>query len=234
MLTGPELSRCLLCGSAGFPGTSCNTCLLARPALDDSVVAAKCARCRTPLEILSVGPGTGARIFACFTCRWTFLPPRAWSSLFGGGSSVAAEIETRVPIPTIRVDDALPLMACPACGQQMDRARFAATSASTIDVCRFQHGVWVDAGELAKIVTYQPATSDRAAHRDHPEIAAGIIHANREHLGKVRAASSRAPSLIAISLTFAIGIVAILAGLHFIGRDCRNLDPRVEDPDPSH
>lgn len=228
MLGAPDISRCFLCGSPGFPGTLCDTCIVQRPVFDDTVVAAKCARCTTPLEILTVGPGVGSRIFACGSCRWTFLPARAWSLLFTPDMSVVKEIETRVPMPTIRVTDALPLMKCPACAQPMDRARFAANSANIIDVCRFQHGVWVDAGELRDIVMFTPSKEVDlpVAHRAHHDVAERILQQNRPHLDKVRAQASRVPNVIGILFVFVIGLAAIVAGLHFIGKDCRGLDPR--------
>jgi Zn-finger nucleic acid-binding protein len=228
LLSGLELSRCLLCGSTGFPGTQCDSCIVPRPAFDDAIVAAKCPRCTTPLEIMQVGPGSGAPIFACKGCRWTFLPPRAWS-LALGDARVVAEIEERVPLPSIRVEDALPMMRCPSCSQPMDRARFAATSASVIDVCRYQHGVWVDAGALHKILMYEPSRDEdrRPVHEHRPEIAQDVLRQDLPRLEKVHAATRGVPRTNGLLLVLILGLAFILAGLHYMG-GCRGLDPRPQ------
>lgn len=43
---------------------------------------------------------------------------------------------------------------CSTCGREMDRARFAATSNVVIDVCVVGHGIWLDAGELGRVLAY--------------------------------------------------------------------------------
>jgi Zn-finger nucleic acid-binding protein len=217
---GPELSRCLLCASPGFPGSQCGTCIVARPQFDDSVIAAKCPHCTSPLEILFVGPGYGARIFACMSCRGIFMPARAWSLLFAD-SAVSNEIQTRVPIPSITVAETPPMMNCPACHQAMDRARFAAVSKSAIDVCRFQHGVWVDVGELRRIVAFEPASDDQRppAHRERPEVAEHVYQQERQRLDNIHAQAAKAPNIVMFVLMFSIGIAFLFAGLHFM--DCK-------------
>jgi Zn-finger nucleic acid-binding protein len=191
-----------------------------RPKFDDSVVAAKCPHCTLPLEILFVGPGYGSRIFACMSCRGVFLPARAWSLLFAD-SAVSNEIQTRVPMPTVRVTETPPMNKCPACHQPMDRARFAAVSKSVIDVCRFQHGVWVDAGELRRIVAFEPASDDARppAHHARPDIAQHVYQEERARLDNIHAEAAKAPNIVMITLVFAVGICFLLAGLHFM--DCR-------------
>ncbi len=102
---------------------------------------------------MAIDLGADVHAHACTSCRWTFLPPRAWKRIFEV-PGLASMLETRVPLPTIRVEGILPLMACPTCGNEMDRARFAATSNVVIDACRLLHGVWLDTGEIAKVLAY--------------------------------------------------------------------------------
>lgn len=157
------------------------------------------------------------------------MPARAWSLLFAD-ASLANEIQTRVPMPTIRVAETPPMMKCPSCHEPMDRARFAAVSKSVIDVCRFQHGVWVDASELRRIVTFEPASDDARppAHRERPEIAEHVYQEERQRLESIQAKAAGAPNIVMISLVFALGICFLLAGLHFM--DCRGHEkqPRIE------
>lgn len=191
-----------------------------RPAFDDSVVAAKCPHCALPLEIIFVGQGYGCRIFACMSCRGIFMPSRAWAMLFAD-PAFHGEIQNRVPMPTVRVAETPEMMSCPSCHQPMDRARFAAVSKSVIDVCRFQHGVWVDAGELRRIVSFEPASDDARppAHRERPEVAEHVYQEERARMDNIHAEAAKAPNIVTITLVFAIGIGCLLAGLHFM--DCR-------------
>ena len=47
--------------------------------------------------------------------------------------------------------DLEPAVRCPTCEREMDRIEFAAISRVIIDVCP-EHGVWLDAGELERLI----------------------------------------------------------------------------------
>jgi Zn-finger nucleic acid-binding protein len=52
-------------------------------------------------------------------------------------------------------------MACPVCGQDMEREEYAHTSQVVIDVCAACNGVWLDAGELERLeVFFERAQAD--------------------------------------------------------------------------
>jgi hypothetical protein len=83
--------------------------------------------------------------------------------------------------------------------------------------------VFVDAGELRRIVAFEPASDDARppAHRDRPEIAEHVYQEERKRLENIHAAAARGPNIVTISLVFMIGIFFLFAGLHFV--DCRSL-----------
>lgn len=165
------------------------------------------------------------------SCRWTFLPPRAWKRVFDT-PGLAATIEARVPLPTIRVEGVLPLMACPTCGTEMDRARFAATSNIVIDACRLLHGVWLDAGEIAKVLAY-------AEHKARIGEEAAVREADDEWVRSERAREAerirlamdlqreqgRPPRTGGMQFATALvllvgGLFMVIFGLRLIGASC--------------
>lgn len=47
----------------------------------------------------------------------------------------------------------LPLVSCPICKKEMDRARFDGRSVAVVDICNM-HGLWLDAGETLTVASY--------------------------------------------------------------------------------
>jgi Zn-finger nucleic acid-binding protein len=99
------------------------------------------------------------------------IPPDAWTLLFDRVSAgEPVDIGRFVPLkPGARAPVLLALVACPACGVEMDRGVFGARSAVSIDVCG-NHGVWLDAAELAPIVAqFRRLESGEASDPDDPD-----------------------------------------------------------------
>jgi Zn-finger nucleic acid-binding protein len=126
--------------------------MVERPALEDVRIATRaCPRCGS--ELVAVAIGRGATAHACGDCHGSFLPPLAWSAIFEA-SDVTSTLEAHLPSRAAPPATRLALVRCSVCQQEMERTRFAATSDIVIDTCRFQHGVWLDAGEIDGIVRY--------------------------------------------------------------------------------
>lgn len=225
--------RCLLCGRPGPVGVACAACGLPRPSLvTEEPIRRPCPRCHLPLT--GVELGDGVRVHGCTSCRWTFLPPRAWKRIFEV-PGLAATIEARVPLPTIRVEGLLPLMACPTCGMEMDRARFAATSNIVIDACRLLHGVWIDAGEITKVLAYaehKARIGEEAAVREAEDEWARserMRDAERARLAaQLQLEQSRVPRTSGMS--FVTALVLLLAGLFLVIAGMKMLGPSGCNP----
>lgn len=146
-----EDTNCFLCGSEGTAGSTCQPCLVERPRLtSEAYVSRACSRCAEPLVGMPVGGGAHAE--ACTRCHGIFAAPRAWSR-FWRAPDAAHELERRFP----RREGGPSLMdfvRCSTCGREMERARFAATSSIVVDVCTLGHGIWLDAGELGRVLAY--------------------------------------------------------------------------------
>jgi Zn-finger nucleic acid-binding protein len=146
-----EDTFCFLCGSEGTAGSMCKPCLVERPRLEsDAYVARQCPRCVEPLVGMPVGGGAHAGV--CTRCHGIFAAPRAWSRFWHSPES-AHDLERRFPMreagPSL-----MDFVRCSTCGREMERARFAASSDVVIDVCAHGHGIWLDAGELGRVLAY--------------------------------------------------------------------------------
>jgi Zn-finger nucleic acid-binding protein len=95
--------------------------------------------------------GHAARL--CTQCHGMFLSPRAWHALSNLPERVAA-IESRYPPKVLPPAALVPLVACPACRAEAERAQFAMVSGVVIDVCSRRHGIWLDSGELGAILRF--------------------------------------------------------------------------------
>ncbi|MBX3208389.1 MAG: zf-TFIIB domain-containing protein [Labilithrix sp.] len=156
-----EVAFCLFCGRPSVPGGTCHACQIpvADPALDVAV-GSVCPRCSgaltpTPLE-------AGTSVHACGGCNGVFVGARAWSLLVGRPDLVV-RFESQRPRGDV-TSSAIGLVRCPSCNREMERGRFAARSATQIDVCS-AHGMWLDAGELGEAVGY---TSRRLENGEEP------------------------------------------------------------------
>lgn len=189
------------------------------------------------MPLVTVELGHGVRAHGCTSCRWTFLPPRAWTRIFDD-PGLAATIERHVPVPTILVEGVLPLLSCPTCGTEMDRARFAATSNIVIDTCRLLHGVWLDTGDIAKVLAYaehKARIGEKAAVREAEDEwvrSERTREAERLRLAmELEREEARAPRPVGMQFATAFvllvgGVILVVFGLRLIGASC---SPRGRD-----
>lgn len=135
-----------------MPGGTCGTCKSPLPRLDDARRDITCPRCAQPLSTIGLAHD-GAVAHGCTRCRGVFVPARAWNAIVDD-PGLTRIVEARLPrggAPSAAA--VVPLLACPICRRQMERARFSATSAVVIDVCTM-HGMWLDGDELAQTISY--------------------------------------------------------------------------------
>jgi Zn-finger nucleic acid-binding protein len=168
-------AHCFFCGNlVGAEG--CSLCGTVRNARDERRVRAPCPRCGSEARLVPFGVGEAA-LQACPRCKGMFVSAVDWDTLL--------DVFGRETLPDILVPDAegpsvygpyrsapssknavqVDLDAdvrCPTCQGAMERLEFAAMTHVVIDVCA-THGVWLDAGELERIIeTVHP-------HRPQPK-----------------------------------------------------------------
>lgn len=122
-----------------------------------------CARCPNPwLEATELGPND-AVAFECRACHSAFINAGSWTALLDG---VLANEEVRLDHfrerPPPGAVNLFPLVRCPVCRYEMERARFGANTTLVIDVCN-AHGVWLDPTELPALVDVLRHGADAAS-----------------------------------------------------------------------
>ena len=154
-----------------------------RELLDD-VTPIPCPRCREPMQSLRLGD-TNAR--ECSACGGLWLDPESLQKLANGREAQAAVVSllaARIPTATAPVD-AVRYFPCPSCTKLMNRVNFAHSSGVVLDVCK-THGVWLDRGELQRVLAF---------------IAAGGLTVAREHDRERERAQLAQDRLLAARLT---------------------------------
>jgi Zn-finger nucleic acid-binding protein len=165
--------RCFFCGGL-VDGDICQRCGAGRDVRAEKRIHAPCPRCQsTRLIQYALGP---VALQACPRCKGSFLPASEWDVLLEAFAheplpevvivNVASEVpsagdpyRTAAPVSESESESAPDLEAvvrCPTCDEPMERFEFAGVSGAVIDVCHL-HGVWLDAGEVERVVaTTQP------------------------------------------------------------------------------
>ncbi|MDA8017804.1 MAG: zf-TFIIB domain-containing protein [Thermoanaerobaculia bacterium] len=130
-----------------------------------------CPRCRERLRVLrlSLGdkPGDGLDVDRCDECHGIFFDPGELDLILDQAESRHQEVDhirlgVLVEEETETKDfQQVAYVPCPDCGKLMNRRNFGARSGVVVDQCR-DHGVWLDGGELRRLVEWA-----RAGGRSH-------------------------------------------------------------------
>jgi Zn-finger nucleic acid-binding protein len=244
--------RCLYCGaeeSVGaaqcprchadvgiIPCASCkawvqagaDACPMCKAAMPKAATAAdlKCPRCPGALGVVALG-SEGVRVHRCALCFGCFIEVQDVATLEGRvEKGEALPMDQLVPPAgkTLPAQEVLPLVSCPICKKQMDRARFDGRSVAVVDICTM-HGLWLDAGEMVTVLDYirerlnDGGTVPETAAEKKEEAAfeqnmARISASNREIEGHLLGAAAFDPFLIrpATGSRGVFGIAASAAG----------------------
>lgn len=180
--------HCFFCGHALDAGQRCERCGAVRDARDEKRVRGRCPRCQV-VRLFPFALDTVA-LQTCGRCKGCFLSTSDWDALLdafaraplpeiviGDASAVGDESVDRSPYrraaPVAPKDSPPPdlteTVRCPTCDEMMDRLEFAGISGVIVDVCKL-HGVWLDAGELERVVTViQRQLEEPLLERPEPE-----------------------------------------------------------------
>jgi Zn-finger nucleic acid-binding protein len=122
-----------------------------RELLDDAKPLS-CPRCREQMQALRLG-ATAVR--ECSACGGLWLDPESLQKLADAReqhADVVSVLATRLPVVPATTD-VVRYVPCPSCGKLMNRVNFAHSSGVIIDVCR-THGLWLDRGELERLLDF--------------------------------------------------------------------------------
>ena len=122
-----------------------------REVLDEATPLA-CPRCREQMQALRLGSTTARE---CAACGGLWLDPDSLQALSDGReerAGVVSALAARVPSATTP-PDIVRYVPCPVCNRLMNRKNFAQSSGVVLDVCA-KHGVWLDRGELERVLGF--------------------------------------------------------------------------------
>lgn len=112
----------------------------------------ECPRCAESLQTLRLGSTT---VRECAACGGLWVDPASLQALCDtreANAGIASELASRVPTQAA-TPDTVRYIPCPRCAKLMNRVNFAKTSGVVMDVCK-AHGVWLDRGELQRVVGF--------------------------------------------------------------------------------
>lgn len=148
---------CPACFAAMFAGSRfCARCgaEATREQLDAKPLP--CPRCkREEMQSLKLGTTT---VHECGACGGLWLDPRSLQHLCDTReehSSVVGALATRVPTSGAPLET-IKYLPCPVCTKLMNRVNFAHSSGVIVDVCKTD-GVWLDRGELNRVIDFVEA-----------------------------------------------------------------------------
>lgn len=111
-----------------------------------------CPRCTESLQALRLGATT---VHECAACGGLWMAPDALQKLCDNREAhagVVSALDARAPTQAA-APDTVRYIPCPACAKLMNRVNFAHSSGVIMDVCK-AHGVWLDRGELRRVMGF--------------------------------------------------------------------------------
>ena len=114
--------------------------------------ALRCPRCREDMQALRLG---ATSVHECAACGGLWLHPESLQKLSDGReerAGIVSALAERVPTAAAP-PDIVRYVPCPVCGRLMNRKNFAQSSGVVLDVCA-KHGVWLDRGELERVLGF--------------------------------------------------------------------------------
>lgn len=173
--------------------------------------ALKCPRCREDMQALRLGSITAHE---CAQCGGLWLDPDSLQKLANAreeSAGVVSVLAARVPLNGAP-PDVVRYIPCPHCEKLMNRSNFARSSGVILDVCK-SHGVWLDRGELQRVLGFIESgglavARERereelieeqrrlAAMRDHPQRMAGASFSITPGMAMHAHNSSAAPETV--------------------------------------
>lgn len=126
-----------------------------------------CPRCRKKLTAVLLQVGADhLELDRCSTCHGLFFDPGEIESVLDGIETRAEDIDHRQLLTLIEEEtpsddfQKVTYVPCPDCGQLMNRRSFGQRSGVIVDSCR-GHGIWLDGGELRRLIRWTQAGGRR-------------------------------------------------------------------------
>ena len=156
---------CPSCFAAMFAGSRfCARCgAEATRAVVEDATPLPCPRCREPMQALVLGT---TQVRECGACGGLWLDPETLQRLADVREShadVVGVLAGRTPATPV-AQNVVRYVPCPVCEKLMNRVNFAHSSGVVLDACR-THGLWLDRGELERVLQFIGAGGLAAARK---------------------------------------------------------------------
>jgi len=109
----------------------------------------------------------GVTIDTCNSCMGVWLDDSELSHIVktkdkSWSNGYIESITHKIGVPGILAIEKLKNVLCPKCNEVMQPLNYQYTSGVIINSCKFNHGVWLDSGELEKIQIYMEHWREKA------------------------------------------------------------------------
>ncbi len=159
-----------------------------------------CPRCHQPLQTVDLGLKGRFLVERCRLCFGLFLDPNELEALLDISLTHADTIDlARLDaLQDLKGRDeyAVAYIACPVCAGMMNRVNWGMRSGVVVDRCR-RHGVWLDGGELRRLLQWAKAGGPIHDERLRAEQERHEARAERDRLRAAALARSGDPSSLA-------------------------------------
>ena len=122
-----------------------------------------CPRCQQSLTAVMLGVGgEQVEIDRCLKCQGLFFDPGEVETILDGIEQRAESVDHRQLLTLIESEtptedfETVSYVPCPDCKNLMNRRSFGQKSGVIIDSCR-EHGLWLDGGELRRLIRWTQA-----------------------------------------------------------------------------
>jgi Zn-finger nucleic acid-binding protein len=164
-----QTAACPKCLGMMFAGTKfCPHCgAEATPVEVGDGLTGSCPRCAEWLTEVRVA---GSRLEECTRCGGLWMPVATFNHVCFNAEAQAAATGMVLP-PQAPVDPHQMYLKCPTCGDLMNRTIYARKSGVITNVCR-KHGIWLDRGQLPRIIEFvRTGGLERARSAEMEELA---------------------------------------------------------------
>jgi Zn-finger nucleic acid-binding protein len=119
-----------------------------------------CPACGIPMQTLDLALGGAFLIERCERCLSLFFDPNEVETLLEKSTAAVFQIDHARLDEATRgrggASSAVRYYPCPACGTAMNRVNFGARSGVIVDQCP-RHGMWLEGGELRRLLEWRKA-----------------------------------------------------------------------------
>jgi Zn-finger nucleic acid-binding protein len=144
---------CPRCFGAMFVGSQfCSHCgaVATREAVEEATTL-DCPRCRSAMQALKLG---ATIVHECAGCGGLWSDPESLQRLVDRSEERGMVMSALLARPDGPAQpDVVHYIPCPQCTKLMNRVNFAHSSGVVLDVCK-SHGVWLDRGELQRVLGF--------------------------------------------------------------------------------